>query len=311
MERDAKIWVAGHRGLVGSAIVRALEAGGYENLVLRTHDELDLTDPVAVDYFFEAQRPKYVFLAAAKVGGIWANQNYPANFIHQNLAIATAVIHAAHHHGVDKLLNLGSSCIYPRLARQPIRESELLAGPLESTNRAYAVAKIAAIEMCDAYRQQFGCDFISAMPTNVYGPGDNFDLKTAHVVPAVIRKVYEAKLTGADQIRMWGTGAPRREVLYVDDLADACLFLMNRFSGPGPINVGRGEDLTIFELTKRVCYLFGWRGDVAWDTSKPDGTLRKRLDVSKLRDLGWSPRVSLDEGLAKTAEWYASSVTTP
>jgi GDP-L-fucose synthase len=284
--RDAKVYVAGHRGLVGSAVLRHLQAQGFTDLVTRTRDELDLRDSHAVDAFFAAERPQYVILAAARVGGILANATYPADFIHQNLMIAANVIDAAHRFDVIKLLNLGSSCIYPKHAPQPLREDALLTGPLESTNRAYAIAKIAAIELCDAYRAQHGRSFISGMPTNLYGPGDNFDPQTSHVLPALIRKTVEAKEAGAPSLTVWGTGTPRREFLYVDDLADACLFLLDHVDEAGPINVGTGKDVTIRELSELVCAVVGYEGALEFDTSKPDGTPRKLMDVSRLTGLG-------------------------
>ena len=310
LPRDARVYVAGHRGLVGSAIVRHLEAQGFSNLITRTRSELDLLDAHAVDELFERERPEIVILAAAKVGGILANATYPADFLYQNLMIAANVIHAAHRFDVTKLLNLGSSCIYPKHAPQPIPESALLTGPLESTNRAYAIAKIAAIELCDAYRAQHGRSFISAMPTNLYGPGDNFDLETSHVLPALIRKVAEAKEAGAPSITVWGTGTPRREFLYVDDLAEACLFLLEHFDEAGPINVGTGVDLSISDLAALVCTVVGFGGDVVRDTSKPDGTPRKVLDVSKMEGLGWKADMSLSDGLRRTVEWFRDTVAT-
>jgi len=302
--RDAKVYVAGHRGLVGSAILRHLQAQGFTNLITRTRSALDLRDPHAVDAFFDAERPAYVVLAAAKVGGILANATFPADFIHQNLMIAANVIDAAHRHDVTKLLNLGSSCIYPKHAPQPLREDALLTGPLESTNRAYAIAKIAAIELCDAYRAQHGRSFVSAMPTNLYGPGDNFDLQTSHVLPALIRKAVEAKESGAPSITVWGTGTPRREFLYVDDLAESCLFLLEHVDEPGPINVGTGEDVTIRELAELVCDAVGYEGALEFDASKPDGTPRKLMDVSRLAGLGWTARTALEDGVARTVAWY-------
>lgn len=300
LPRDARVYVAGHRGLVGSAILRHLQAQGFTNLIIRTRAELDLRDPHAVDAYFAAERPEYVILAAAKVGGILANAKHPADFIHQNLMIAANVIDAAHRYDVTKLLNLGSSCIYPKHAPQPLREDALLTGPLESTNRAYAIAKIAAIELCDAYRAQHGRSFISAMPTNLYGPGDNFDLETSHVLPALIRKAIEAKEADAPSITVWGTGTPRREFLYVDDLADACLFLLEHFDEPGPINVGTGEDVTIRELAELVCKVVGYEGEIVFDTSKPDGTPRKLMDVMRLDGVGWQARTTLEDGIATT-----------
>lgn len=303
MELDAKIYVAGHRGLVGSALVRALRMLGHRNLLLRTHHQLDLCDQRAVESFFQDERPEYVFLAAARVGGILANNTYRAQFIRDNLAIALNVIHAAHASGVRKLLNLGSSCIYPRLAEQPIREDSLLCGPLEATNRSYAIAKIAAIELCDAYRSEYGCDFISAMPTNLYGPGDNFDPHTSHVVPAMIRAFEQAKNEGTD-VELWGTGEPLRDFLHVDDLAVACLVLMDDYSEPGPINVGSGAEISIRELAAILAKITGFPGRIAWDTSKPDGTPRKLLDNSRIRALGWVPQTRLEEGLRTTLKWF-------
>ncbi len=303
MDPSARIYVAGHRGLVGSAVLRALEAKGYKNLLLRTRAELDLLDQAAVRKFFAAEKPDIVVLAAAKVGGIHANASAPATFIYDNLTIATHVIHSAYVAGVKKLLNLGSSCIYPKLAPQPLREEYLLTGPLEETNRAYAVAKIAAIEMCDHYRAQYGCDFISAMPTNLYGPHDNFDLMSSHVVPAMIRKLVDAKESGAP-VTLWGSGRPRREFLYVEDMAEAALHLLEHFSGPGPLNVGTGVDVTIKELAELIAKVVGYSGEVHWDASKPDGTPRKLMDVSRLTALGFRAKVGLEEGLQRTVRWY-------
>jgi GDP-L-fucose synthase len=307
LPKDARIFVAGHNGMVGSALVRRLAADGFTTLLTRGSRELDLRDQSQVNAFFAAEKPEYVFLAAAKVGGILANATYPADFLFDNLAIAQNVIHAAFRTGVKKLLNLGSSCIYPRLAPQPIREDALLTGPLEPTNRAYAVAKIAAIELCDSYRTQHGCDFISAMPTNLYGPGDNFDLQKAHVMPALMRKMVEAKEAKLPSVEIWGTGAPLREFLYVEDLAEAALFLMEHFSAPGPINVGTGVDLTIKALAELIREVVGYPGALSWNSSKPDGTPRKLLDVSKLTALGWSAKVPLREGLERTLRWYLAT----
>jgi len=304
VDKGAKIYVAGHRGLVGSAILRRLRAEGYENLVLRTRQELDLTDQRAVNRFFEEERPEYVFLAAAKVGGILANATYPGDFIRENLLIQTNVIDAAHRYGVKKLLFLGSSCIYPKFAPQPMKEEYLLTGPLESTNEAYAVAKIAGIKMVQAYRRQYGFRGISLMPTNLYGPGDNFDLETSHVIPALLRKFHEAKEAGRKEVVVWGTGTPRREFLHVDDLADASIFLMRHYDEEEIINVGVGEDISIRELAELIARVVGFKGEIVYDTSKPDGTPRKLLDVSRLFALGWRPRISLEEGLRQTYEWF-------
>ncbi len=308
MNPNARIYVAGHRGLVGSAICRALEAGGYRNLVTRTHAELDLTDQAAVRAFFEEVRPEYVFLAAARVGGILANDTRPAEFIRDNLLIQTNVIDAAHRTGTRKLLFLGSSCIYPKHAPQPIKEEYLLSGPLEPTNEWYAVAKIAGIKMCQAYRRQYGFDAICAMPTNLYGPGDNFDLETSHVLPALIRKFHEAKESGAPSVTVWGTGTPRREFLHVDDLADACLFLMQHYEGEEIVNVGVGEDISIGELAELIRQAVGYTGAVVFDTTKPDGTPRKLLDVGRIHALGWRARIPLAEGIRATVEAYVDSL---
>ena len=308
MDTDARIFVAGHRGLVGSAIVRRLERAGYRNLLLRTQAELDLRDPAAVDRFFAAERPSHVFLAAAKVGGIRANDTYPADFLRENLQIQTAVIDAAWRHGTTKLLFLGSSCIYPKLAPQPIREESLLTGPLEPTNEWYAIAKIAGLKLCQAYRRQHGFDAISAMPTNLYGPGDNFNLLDSHVLPALIRRCHEAKVSHAPELVVWGTGTPRREFLHVDDLADALLFLMQRYADESHVNVGWGQDLSIRELAELVARVVGYEGRLAFDATKPDGTPRKLLDVSRLNGLGWSPTVRLEHGVRTTYEWYLENL---
>jgi GDP-L-fucose synthase len=299
MDTSARIYVAGHRGMVGSAIVRLLLREGYHNLLLRTRHELDLRDSRRVTEFFEHTRPEYVFFAAAKVGGILANSSYPADFIYDNLAIQTNVIHAAYLAGAKKLLFLGSSCIYPRECPQPIKEEYLLTGPLEPTNEWYAVAKIAGIKMCQAYRKQYGCDFISAMPTNLYGPGDNFDLETSHVLPALIRKFHEAKVTGKPP-RLWGSGTPRREFLHVDDCAEACVLLMDRYSDLQFVNVGAGQDIALADLAVLVADIVGYHGDVEWDRSKPDGMPRKLLDCSRVNEMGWRPRVALGDGLRTT-----------
>ena len=303
MTPASRIHVAGHRGLVGSAIVRRLQAEGASNLLLRTHAELDLIDQHAVDRFFASERPEFVFLAAAKVGGIHANDTYPAEFIRDNLAIQTNVIHSAWKHGVRKFCFLGSSCIYPKLAPQPLHEDALLTGPLEPTNEWYAIAKIAGIKMCQAYRRQYGFDAISLMPTNLYGTGDNFDAQNSHVLPALIRKFHEAKQRGDSNVVIWGTGRPRREFLHADDLADAAVFLMRNYSEEQFINVGTGEDLTIFELAELVATVVGYSGSIETDVSKPDGTPRKLMDVSRLHALGWKHRVALRAGITDT---YAS-----
>lgn len=304
MNKSAKIFVAGHRGLVGSAIVRALENAGYDTPLLRTRAELDLLDQRAVRSFFETEKPDYVFLAAAKVGGIMANKTSPADFIRENLGVELNVMEAAHKSGTKKLLFLGSSCIYPKFAAQPISESELLSGPLEETNRAYAVAKIAGIVMCQSFNKQYGTHFISVMPTNLYGPNDNYDLETSHVLPALIRKFHEAREAGAEAVTLWGTGSAKREFLHVDDLADACLFLMNTYDDSEIVNIGTGEDLSIKELAEHIRGIVGYQGKISWDDSKPDGTPRKLLNVSKLHSLGWHHSISLEEGLKKTYETY-------
>jgi GDP-L-fucose synthase len=306
-----RVFVAGHRGLVGSALVRRLEAEGFERLLLRTRSELDLTDPAAVDRFFAEQRPQYVFLAAAKVGGIVANDTYPADFIRDNLAIQLNVIDAAHRHGVEKLLFLGSSCVYPKHAPQPMKEEHLLTGVLEPTNEAYAIAKIAGIKMCEAYRRQYGARFISVMPTNLYGPNDNFDLETSHVLPALIRRFHEAKQNGAPAVTLWGTGTPRREFLHVDDLADACVHLMRSYDEAGLVNIGWGRDIPIRELAELVAHTVGYEGSLEWDSSRPDGTPRKLLDTSRLTALGWTPRIELEDGIRQTYDWYRSSAGQP
>jgi GDP-L-fucose synthase len=293
--------------MVGSAIVRLLQRKGYHNLLLQTSQDLDLRDSRRVTEFFNHTRPEYVFFAAAKVGGILANSSYPADFIYDNLAIQTNVIHAAHVAGTKKLLFLGSSCIYPRDCPQPIKEEYLLTGPLEPTNEWYAVAKIAGIKMCQAYRKQYGCDFIAAMPTNLYGPGDNFDLETSHVLPALIRRFHEAKLTGKSP-RLWGTGKPRREFLHVDDCAEACASLMERYSDSRIINVGAGEDVSIAELARMIAGIAGYEGTIEWDHSKPDGMPRKLLDCHRINELGWSRGIGLHEGLRKTYQWYENRV---
>jgi GDP-L-fucose synthase len=299
MDRDAKIYVAGHGGMVGSAIVRKLRDEGCRRLVLRTAAELDLRRQQAVDRFFEEERPQYVFLAAARVGGILANDTERGAFLYDNLMIEANVIHAAYRHGAAKLLFLGSSCIYPRCAAQPMREDCLLTGALEPTNEPYAVAKIAGLKLCDAYRSQYGCNFISAMPTNLYGPNDNYNLRRSHVLPALLRKTIEATRAGRPQVEVWGSGDARREFLHVDDLADACLFLMRTFDGPGWVNVGTGEDVSIRELAALIGQVAGYRGELVFDPSRPDGAPRKLLDVGKLREMGWRPKISLEEGVRR------------
>jgi GDP-L-fucose synthase len=322
MNLDARIYVAGHRGLVGSAIVRALRQGGYSNLVLRTHAELDLTNQLQVERFFSSERPKYVFLAAAKVGGILANSTYPAEFISRNLLIQANVIENALKVDVDRLLFLGSSCIYPKFATQPITEDSLLTGSLEPTNRPYAVAKIAGIEMCWAYNRQYGTRYLAAMPTNLYGPGDNYDLQTSHVIPALIHKMHKAKTSSQKEVVIWGTGTPRREFLYSDDLADACLFLMNLdrrsfdslvASEPDAplVNVGTGQDQTIRELAKLIAEVVGFEGQLTFEANKPDGSPRKLLNIARLSSLGWRPRTSLRAGLALAYDEFLKTLKLP
>jgi GDP-L-fucose synthase len=304
MLATSRVFVAGHRGLVGSALVRALRGRGFGAVLTAARSELDLESPAAVDAYFARERPEYVFLAAARVGGILANSTQPVEFLRSNLLIQQSVVDAAYRHGVRKLLFLGSSCIYPKHAPQPIREESLLAGPLEPTNEAYAIAKIAGIKLCQAYHRQYGANFISVMPTNLYGPGDNFDLATSHVLPALLRRFHEAAASAAPAVTLWGTGRARREFMHVDDLADACLFLMREYDSPELINVGTGEDLTIAETAELVRALVGYGGAVEYDSSKPDGTPRKLLDVSRLHALGWRHRISLEAGLADTYAWY-------
>jgi len=303
---DSLIYVAGHNGLVGSALVRRLRAAGANNLLLRSRAELELTSAPAVEALFARHRPELVYLAAAKVGGIEANRSQPVQFLRDNLLIQTHVIDAAYRHGARKLLFLGSSCIYPQLAPQPMREEYLLTGALEPTNEWYAIAKIAGLKLCQAYRREYGFNAICAMPTNLYGPGDNFDLKGSHVLPALMRKCHEAKLRQAPSVEVWGTGTPRREFLHVDDLADACVYLMQHYEGESPINVGWGEDVSIAELARIVADTVGFRGALQFDSSKPDGTPRKLLDTSRLTALGWRPTITLEAGLASTYEWYVS-----
>jgi len=306
MNKRSRIYVAGHGGLVGAAMVRCLKKAGYDNLILRTHEEMDLTRQGSVEAFFEKERPDYVVMAAAKVGGILANATFPADFIYQNLVMETHIIHAAHIYGVKKLLFLGSSCIYPKHCPQPMKEEHLLSGYLESSNEPYAVAKIAGIKMCQAYNRQYGTRFISLMPTNLYGPGDNFDLETSHVLPALIRKFHEAKISGDASVEIWGTGKPRREFLHVDDLADACLFLMNHYEETEIVNVGVGKDLSIRELAEMIAGVVRFDGQLRFDVSKPDGTPLKLLDVSRLAALGWQAKIPLKEGIRRTYQHYVS-----
>ncbi len=305
MDKNAKIYVAGHRGMVGSAIVRRLQALGYTNIIGRTHAELDLMNQQAVFDFFAAEKPEYVFLAAAKVGGIMANNTYRGQFLYNNMVIEMNVIHAAHANGAKKLLFLGSSCIYPRLAPQPLKEEYLLTGELEPTNEPYAIAKIAGIKMCDAYRAEYGDNFISAMPTNLYGPNDHYDLQNSHVLPALIRRFHEAKLRGDADITLWGDGTPLREFLHVDDMAEAAVFLMETYNEPGHVNVGVGEDLTIKDLAEMIRSIVGFEGPINWDTSKPNGMYRKLMDVSKINTLGWKAKIPLREGIIAVYEQYA------
>jgi len=304
MEKDDSIFIAGHRGLVGSAVLRRLTAEGFTRLLTRSRAELDLTNSAAVDEFLADEKPKIVVAAAARVGGIKANNDQPVEFLLANLLIQNNLIRAAHESGVRKLLFLGSSCIYPRLAPQPIPETALLGGPLEPTNEAYAIAKIAGIKLCQAYGREYGANFISAMPTNLYGPNDNFDLVTSHALAALLRKAHEAKTSGAHEIVVWGSGKPRREFLHVDDLASACLFLLQNYDSPEIINIGTGADLTVRELAELICEIVGFKGALTWDSSKPDGTPRKLLDISKVQSLGWRATIPLREGIARTYEWY-------
>ncbi len=304
MDKSDKIFIAGHRGLVGSALVRTLEQGGFTNLLTRDRADLDLRNTEAVDRFFAAEKPALAVMAAAKVGGIKANNDLPVEFLIDNLEVQNNVIQAAHENGVRKLLFLGSSCIYPRQAPQPIPESALLSGPLEPTNEAYAIAKIAGIKLCQAYAREYGANFLSAMPTNLYGPNDNFDLLSSHVLPALMRKAHTAKQEGQRELVVWGSGNPRREFLHVDDLAAACVFLLEKYNSPEIINVGCGEDVSIRELAELVCDIVGFQGELAWDTTKPDGTPRKLLDVSKIHALGWRHQIGLREGIARTYEWF-------
>ena len=304
MKPKEKVYIAGHRGMVGSAICRRLQKEGFTDIVTRTSSDLDLRNQAAVREFFAKERPDYVFLAAAKVGGIMANNTYRAEFLYDNLLIQSNIIDAAYRNGVKKLLFLGSSCIYPKMAPQPLKEEYLLTGPLETTNEPYAIAKIAGIKLCDAYRSQYGCNFISVMPTNLYGPNDNYDLMTSHVLPSLVRKFHEAKKTGAPSVTIWGSGKPRREFLHADDLADACYFLMQRYDEPGLVNIGTGQDLAVGELALLIKKVVGYTGTIEHDTSKPDGTPRKLMDVSKLNGLGWKAGIPLEEGLRRVYDAY-------
>jgi len=308
MQKDAKLYVAGHRGMAGSAIVRRLQAGGYQNIITRTRAELDLTNQAAMRVFMEAEKPEYIFLAAGKVGGIQANNTYRAEFIYQNLMMEANVIHAAHQAGVNRLLFLGSSCIYPRDCPQPIKEEYLLTGPLEPTNEPYAIAKIAGIKLCESYNRQYGRQYVSVMPTNLYGPNDHYDLNNSHVLPALLRKAHEAKLRGDARLEVWGSGQPRREFLHVDDMADACVFVMERGLTSGLYNIGMGSDVTIRELAETIMDVVGFEGELAFDASKPDGTPRKLLDVSSLRDIGWQAKIGLRAGIGLTYSAYVDSV---
>jgi GDP-L-fucose synthase len=307
MNKSDRIFVAGHRGMVGSAIVRRLNAEGFSNLVTRDRSELDLADESAVAKFFADERPTIVMVAAAKVGGIKANNDFPVEFLLENLQIQNNVVRSAYESGVRKLLFVGSACIYPKFAPQPIPETSLLDGPLEPTNEAYAIAKIAGIKLCQAYSREYGANFISAMPTNLYGPDDNFDLETSHVLPALVRKAHEAKMRKDQKLIVWGTGEPRREFLHVDDLASACVLILEKYNSPEIINVGCGEDISIRELAELICDVVGFDGELAWDTTKPDGTPRRLLDVTKLRALGWKPAIPLRDGIARTYEWFRAN----
>jgi GDP-L-fucose synthase len=304
MEKHSRIYIAGHRGMVGSALLRRLQQAGHDQFILRTSRELDLRDQAAVAAFFEQEKPEYVFLAAAKVGGILANNTYRGEFLYDNLMIQNNIIHSSWQAGVKKLMFLGSSCIYPKMAPQPLREDYLLTGPLEPTNEPYAIAKIAGIKLCDAYRAQYGCNFVSVMPTNLYGPNDNYDLNNSHVLPALIRKFHEARITGAPTVTLWGTGKPRREFLHVDDLADACVFLMHSYHEEGLVNIGTGEDIEIGALAVMVSRIVGYEGEIVHDLSKPDGTPRKLMDVSKLHGLGWKHAIDLESGIKSVYEEY-------
>ena len=308
MQKSEKIFIAGHGGMVGSALTRALESRGFANLLKRDRSQLDLGDVAAVTRFFAKEKPEVVIFAAARVGGIKANNDHPVEFLLENLSVQNNVIAAAHENGARKLLFLGSSCIYPKLAPQPIPESALLTGPLEPTNEAYAIAKIAGVRLCQAFSREYGANFISAMPTNLYGPNDNFDLQTSHVLAALLRKAYEAKKSGARELVVWGSGTPHREFLHVDDCASACLYLLEKYDSPEIINVGCGEDISIRELAELICDVVGFQGELSWDKTKPDGTPRKLLDVSKLRALGWTPTIPLRDGIARTYDWFLKNV---
>jgi len=308
MEKTSKIYIAGHRGMVGSAIVRKLQAEGYQNLILKTSSELDLRNQAAVEKFFQDEKPEYVFLAAAKVGGIMANNTYRADFLYENLMIESNVIHQSYLHGVKKLLFLGSSCIYPKMALQPLKEEYLLSGYLEETNEPYAIAKIAGIKLCENYRRQYGCDFISAMPTNLYGPNDNYDLNSSHVLPALLRKFHDAKIQSKDFVQVWGTGSPLREFLHVDDLAEACVFLINNYSELDFINVGSGVEITIKDLALLIKEITEFNGEIHWDNSKPDGTPRKLMDSSKINTINWRPKINLREGIFSVYNEYFNKV---
>ncbi|MEW8441094.1 MAG: GDP-L-fucose synthase [Candidatus Thiodiazotropha taylori] len=309
MEKHSRIYIAGHRGLVGAAVVQRLKKGGWTNLLLRTHDELDLTDQSKVQNLFLTEKPEYVFLAAAKVGGIHANNSYPVDFIVDNLSIELNVISAANTHGVKRLMFLGSSCIYPKHCNQPIKEEYLLTGSLEPTNEPYAIAKIAGIKMCQSYNRQYGTDFVSVMPTNLYGPNDNFDLESSHVLPALIRKFHEAKERGDENVTVWGTGKPRREFLYVEDMADACIYIMNKQGFTDMVNIGVGEDITIGDLARLVGEVVGFEGNLIFDTNKPDGTPQKLLDITRLSSLGWQAQTSLKDGIQATYQWFLDNQT--
>lgn len=309
LNKDSKIYVAGHKGLVGSAIVRILNAQGYGNILVRTRAELELKNQNSVFEFIKKERPDFIFLAAAKVGGILANRDYPADFIYENLVIESNIIHAAYKNDVKKLLFLGSTCVYPKMAKQPIQEEALLTGALEETNEWYAIAKIAGIKLCQAYMRQYGCNFISAMPTNLYGPGDNFDLETSHVLPALIRKFHEAKLTDSQCVEIWGSGEPRREFLHVDDCADACLHLMQCKSADPITNIGTGTDQSISEIAHLIKEIVGYKGDIKYDTSKPDGTPQKLTDISKIKKTGWQYKINLNDGIRATYQWYKENMS--